>query len=106
MTPREHGRYAAAAGQDRGAPRDAEWLDAAAWLQGYDRAEEHRKAGRDPAGHPPSIPQLCARDVRAVCNCCGGCRRDCLLPLYPEPTRTRQLLGRALRWVASKIEGR
>lgn len=81
------GSYAAGSG----APRDES--QSQAWLMGYDRAENHRKAGLDPFGKPPRIPGLCARDVRKVCNCADSTRAMCPLPKYPpQPQRKPGLL--------------
>lgn len=91
VTRRLLGRYAQASGEPRSqGGADPEWL--AGWLEG----ETNRLIGRDPAGHPPNLPQLCARDVRKVCNCCGSCRRACPLDTYPPAVSLRGLLGRLL----------
>lgn len=85
------GRRAAAMGYPRETPF-AEGTDAAvSWLQAYDAATANQRNGRDLFGHPPNIPVLCARDVRAVCNCCSSCRSHCTVPKYPAGLITRLL---------------
>lgn len=74
MTSRQLGHRAAAQGAPREAPVDGSPTE---WFAGYDAAEEHRKNTRDPAGHPPHLPHLCARDVSKVCSCCDTCKRIC-----------------------------
>lgn len=85
------GQRAAAMGYPREPPQEENSEEANAWLQAYDRALNCQRAGRDLLGHPPNIPRLCARDVRAVCNCCDRCREQCTAPKYPPSLITRIL---------------
>ena len=75
------------------------------YKQGYARAEANIQAGRDPVGHPPNFPGLCARDVRKVCNCNISTRALCVLPAYPpRPANvTWTSIGQAL---LRKLRGR
>jgi hypothetical protein len=78
-------------GYPREPPQIEGSAEATAWLRAYDSAIAYQRAGRDFSGHPPNIPRLCARDVRAVCNCCDRCREMCTVPKYPPGLITRIL---------------
>ncbi len=50
---------------------------AASWAEGHDEARRRCGNGEDRAGHPGSVPHVCAGSPRAVCNCCTSCARVC-----------------------------